>query len=69
MLGHPTVVPPSTVSGMSVAFSHTPNPSPVPAARRVELVADPGFGRYFTDHMVTIRWTSGVGWHDAAVVP
>jgi branched-chain amino acid aminotransferase len=69
MLGRPTVVPPSTVSGMSVAFSHTPNPSPVAAARRVELVADPGFGRYFTDHMVTIRWKSGVGWHDAAVVP
>src|SRR5688572_1902689 len=69
MLGHPTVVSPSTVSGMSVAFSRTPHPSPVPAARRAELVADPGFGRYFTDHMVTIRWESGVGWHDAAVVP
>jgi branched-chain amino acid aminotransferase len=69
MLGHPTVVPPSTVSGMSVAFSRTPHTSPVPAARRAELVADPGFGRYFTDHMVTIRWKTGVGWHDAAVVP
>jgi branched-chain amino acid aminotransferase len=54
---------------MSEQFSRTPNPSPVPAARRVELVADPGFGRYFTDHMVTIRWTTGVGWHDPAVVP
>jgi branched-chain amino acid aminotransferase len=54
---------------MSEPFSRTPNPSPVPAARRAELVADPGFGRYFTDHMVTIRWKTGVGWHDAAVVP
>ncbi|GAA5120031.1 branched-chain amino acid aminotransferase [Pseudonocardia adelaidensis] len=60
---------PSTVSGMTVEFSRAPHPSPVPAARRVEMVADPGFGRYFTDHMVTIRWKAGVGWHDAAVVP
>jgi branched-chain amino acid aminotransferase len=69
MVGRPIVAAPSTVSGMSEQFSRTPNPSPVPAARRAELVADPGFGRYFTDHMVTIRWTSGTGWHDPAVVP
>src|SRR3712207_1801855 len=69
MVGRPTVAGPSTVSGMSEQFSRTPNPAPVPAARRAELVADPGFGRYFTDHMVTIRWTAGAGWHDAAVVP
>jgi branched-chain amino acid aminotransferase len=54
---------------MSAQFSRTPHPSPVPAAQRAERVADPGFGRYFTDHMVTIRWTAGEGWHDAAVVP
>ena len=41
----------------------------MPAARRAEIVADPGFGRYFTDHMVTIQWTADAGWHDAAVVP
>ncbi len=54
--------------GMS-AFSRTPHPSPVPESRRAEIVADPGFGRYFTDHMVTIAWTAGQGWHDAQVVP
>ena len=54
---------------MSVQFSRTTHPSPTPAARRAEIVADPGFGRYFTDHMVTIRWTAGEGWHDPAVVP
>ena len=32
-------------------------------------MAAPGFGRYFTDHMVTIRWTQDRGWHDAAVRP
>jgi branched-chain amino acid aminotransferase len=28
---------------------------------------DPGFGKVFTDHMVTIRWTRDRGWHDAEV--
>ncbi len=54
---------------MSASFSRTPHPSPVPESRRTEIVGDPGFGRYFTDHMVTIRWSAAAGWHDAAVVP
>jgi branched-chain amino acid aminotransferase len=37
--------------------------------RRAELLADPGFGKVFTDHMVTATWTSAQGWHDGAVVP
>ncbi|SEG96005.1 branched-chain amino acid aminotransferase [Actinacidiphila yanglinensis] len=39
------------------------------AAERQAVLADPGFGRYFTDHMVTIKWTAGRGWHDAQLVP
>jgi len=54
---------------MSLTFARTPNPSPVSEERRAQIVADPGFGRYFTDHMVTIRWSVDAGWHDAAVVP
>ncbi|WP_219418679.1 branched-chain amino acid aminotransferase [Pseudonocardia nigra] len=54
---------------MSVQFSRTPHPAPVPDDRRAEMVADPGFGRYFTDHMVTIKWTAEEGWHDAKVEP
>jgi branched-chain amino acid aminotransferase len=54
---------------MSPQFAHTPNPAPTSDQRRAEILAEPGFGRFFTDHMVTIRWSKDVGWHDAAVVP
>ena len=43
--------------------------SPVPADRRAQLLAAPGFGSVFTDHMATIRWTDGRGWHDARIEP
>ncbi len=41
----------------------------VSADRRAEILAAPGFGKYFTDHMVTAMWTFDRGWHDAAVRP
>jgi len=28
-----------------------------------------GFGHYFSDHMFVLDYTSGVGWHDARIVP
>ncbi|MEU2306735.1 branched-chain amino acid aminotransferase [Streptomyces misionensis] len=46
-----------------------PSASPLAAAEREAILANPGFGRHFTDHMVTIRWTEGRGWHDAQLVP
>ncbi|WP_028938458.1 branched-chain amino acid aminotransferase [Pseudonocardia spinosispora] len=54
---------------MSTPFPVTPNPAPTSEQRRREILADPGFGRYFTDHMVTIRWSVQQGWHDAKVQP
>ncbi|OLR95257.1 branched-chain amino acid aminotransferase [Actinokineospora bangkokensis] len=50
-------------------FQSTPHPSPATPERVAEVLADPGFGRYFTDHMVTIRHTTDKGWHDARVQP
>ena len=47
----------------------TPNPHPTTAERRAEIMANPGFGKYFTDHMLSITWTSADGWHDARVEP
>ncbi|MDQ7991080.1 MAG: branched-chain amino acid aminotransferase [Propionicimonas sp.] len=43
--------------------------TPAPAAARARILADPGFGIHFTDHMVTARWTADAGWHDAVVGP
>jgi branched-chain amino acid aminotransferase len=39
----------------------------VDPAQRAALIADPGFGRVFTDHMVMIRYSDTLGWHDARV--
>jgi branched-chain amino acid aminotransferase len=41
--------------------------TPVAPAEREALLADPGFGRVFTDHMVTIKYAEGKGWYDARV--
>ncbi|MFM9366586.1 branched-chain amino acid aminotransferase [Streptomyces sp. Da 82-17] len=46
-----------------------PSSSPLSDAERDAILANPGFGRHFTDHMVTIKWTEGRGWHDGQLVP
>ena len=53
--------------GDKLDFEIRPNPAPVSAADRAALLANPGFGRVFTDHMVTIRYADGKGWYDARV--
>jgi branched-chain amino acid aminotransferase len=52
-------------AGFAVEHSN----SPCPAGDREHILADPGFGRVFTDHMITIDWSPAQGWHDAALVP
>lgn len=51
----------------SIRFDLQPHPAPTAADARAALVANPGFGRVFTDHMVVIDYTEGQGWHDARV--
>jgi branched-chain amino acid aminotransferase len=38
-------------------------------AERESILAEPGFGKYFTDHMVSIDYAEGRGWHNARVIP
>jgi branched-chain amino acid aminotransferase len=50
-----------------LSFTVERHPNPTPADKIAASLVDPAFGRVFTDHMVTIRWTEGRGWHDAKV--
>ena len=53
----------------ALSFSRSTNPQPASEQRRAEVLADPGFGKYFTDHMATVRWNTEQGWHDARIEP
>lgn len=50
-----------------ILFEIEKHPSPLPDEQRERILADPGFGQFFTDHMVTIQWTGDKGWHDATI--
>ena len=43
--------------------------SPTDDTRREEILANPGFGVHFTDHMFVSTWTPERRWHDAKVRP
>jgi branched-chain amino acid aminotransferase len=51
-----------------MTFTAERNPSPRSAAERAEILAAPGFGKYFTDHMVRIDYADGA-WGEGRVVP
>ena len=53
----------------SLAFAVTPLANRMPAQSRERLLADPGFGRIFSEHMVRIAWNQKLGWHYAELVP
>ncbi|MEV6298550.1 branched-chain amino acid aminotransferase [Actinoplanes sp. NPDC051861] len=53
--------------GDNLEFEIRPNPAPVGDAERAALLANPGFGRIFTDHMVTVRYADGKGWYEPRV--
>jgi branched-chain amino acid aminotransferase len=57
-----TIAPESTLQ-----FTIERSASPRSALERARVLAAPGFGLVFTDHMVTATWTPDDGWHDAAV--
>jgi branched-chain amino acid aminotransferase len=43
--------------------------SPVSDERLAEILANPGFGTHFTDHMLTVEWTPDQGWHAGRITP
>ncbi|MFF9562890.1 branched-chain amino acid aminotransferase [Leifsonia sp. NPDC014704] len=58
---------PTETSGL--LWNVTRNEAARDAATRAEILADPGFGNHFTDHMVDICWSAKGGWHRPRVSP
>jgi branched-chain amino acid aminotransferase len=52
-----------------LTFAEHLTTAPTDSARRAEILAAPGFGRFFTDHMVAATWTPEAGWHDGKIEP
>ncbi len=51
----------------SLPIDVRPTDRPVDDGRLAEILASPGFGVHFTDHMFVAEWTPEQGWHDARV--
>lgn len=45
------------------------NQNKVSDKRLQEILNDPGFGTFFTDHMFVAKYSEGEGWHDLKVEP
>lgn len=54
---------------MTLNYTVTKNPNPTSPEELAKILENPGFGKHFTDHMVTIDWNEKDGWHDAQVRP
>ncbi|WP_018156494.1 branched-chain amino acid aminotransferase [Demetria terragena] len=52
---------------MSLSYAVHERSDRRPAQERDAILANPGFGKQFTDHMVRSTWTGDRGWHDAQV--
>jgi branched-chain amino acid aminotransferase len=54
-------------------FTVARNAHPATDEQRTAIMANPPFGQYHTDHMVSIDWdesgADGQGWHNARVSP
>jgi branched-chain amino acid aminotransferase len=59
----------ATLADAGLTFTTLPHPSPTDAEQRAAVLANPGFGTNFSDHMVVIEWSEERGWHDAVVGP
>ena len=50
-------------------FTVERNAKPVSDEVRASILNDPPFGQFHTDHMVSIDYLDGKGWHNARVIP
>ena len=52
---------------MTLDITTTVSDTPRSEDEVAEILANPGFGTHFTDHMLTLEWTPDAGWHDARI--
>src|SRR6478736_8338575 len=52
---------------MTLDITTTASDSPRSESEVAGILANPGFGTYFTDHMFTVEWTPDEGWHGARI--
>jgi len=55
------------MSSAALSFTVEPRSDALPDDQREAVLANPGFGKTFSDHMVLATWTTDQGWHDAKV--
>jgi branched-chain amino acid aminotransferase len=53
----------------TLEFAVQTNEAARSAAEHADIIAEPGFGKHFTDHMVDICWSEHGGWHRPRVQP
>ena len=56
-------------SAAGLTWAVTRNDEAKTDAERGAILADPGFGNHFTDHMVDLCWSEKGGWHRPRVSP
>lgn len=59
----------TTGSATDLNWDVTHNSGALDTHERDEILANPGFGVHFTDHMVDISWLEGTGWRQPRVQP
>jgi len=52
---------------MSLPFDIVTPGRTTPPERLAEIHADPGFVKFFSDHMAVATWTEEAGWHDSRI--
>ncbi len=60
---------PLQMASQSLMFQTLRSENPTSVEEREAVLADPGFGKHFTDHMVDICWSERGGWHRPRVQP
>ena len=52
---------------MTLDITTTVSDTPRSEDEVAEILANPGFGTHFTDHMLTLEWTPEQGWHGGRI--